>query len=58
MNIRTTQVTVRNDGDKLNIREDEDDDSIVVFVIDDCEFKFPKREVDELIDAINAIAGN
>lgn len=54
---RTTQVTLTSLGTTAHIREDEDDDSIAVLVVDDCGFKFPKREADELIDAINAIAG-
>lgn len=34
MNIRTTQVTVKNDVDKLNIREDGDNDRFMELEID------------------------
>lgn len=58
MNIRTTQVTLTSLDTAMHVREDEDDETFIVLVIYDCEFKLPKREADELIDAINAIAGN
>jgi len=58
MNIRTTQVTLTSLRTTMHVREDEDDETLIILVIEDCCFKLPKREADELIDAINAIAGN
>jgi len=54
----TTQLTLNSDGDLMDVREHEDNDKWMELVINGQAFGLPKNEADELIDAINAIAGN
>lgn len=54
----TTQLTLNSDGDLMDVREHKDNDKWMELVINGQAFGLRKNEADELIDAINAIAGN